>query len=77
MCRYGGHVWVCVSREGRGWESLGTDVHLIDSAEGRMRSHLKIHFYSSLEIVFEALCIQICVCVSVYLLKCLCVSPVK
>ena len=45
MRRYGGDVWVCESREVTGWESLGTDVHLIDSAEGLMRSHLKTYLY--------------------------------
>lgn len=39
MFHYGEDFWVCVSREGRGWESLGTDVHLIDSVEGLMKSH--------------------------------------
>lgn len=43
MCHYGGDAWVCVDVEGRGWESPGTDVHLIDTAEGLMRSHLKIN----------------------------------
>lgn len=32
-----------------GWESLGTDVRLIDMAEGLMRNHLKINLYSFLE----------------------------
>ncbi len=75
MRRYGGDASVCVRREGRGWESLGIDVHLIDTAEGLMGSHLKTHLYSSLERVFETLNTHINVCV--HLLKCVCVSPVE
>lgn len=58
-----GDAWICVDREGRGWESLGTDARLIDMAEGLMRSHLKIHLYSSLERVFDIFNMHLCVCV--------------
>lgn len=35
--------------EEKGWESLGKDVHLIDTAKGPMRSHLQRNVQSSLE----------------------------
>lgn len=40
-CRSAGDASVCVNREGRGWESLGTDVRLIGTPEELMRSHQK------------------------------------
>lgn len=54
MCHHGRAVWVCVSREGRGWGSLGTGVHLIDSAKRPMWSchHLKIHLQKLLRKMF-------------------------
>lgn len=67
MCRYGVDVWVCVSKEGRGWESLGTDVHLVDWAEGLTRSHLKTNLYCSLETVFcHFKHAYTCVCVCIF-----------